>query len=61
MGQILFSLITVMVGATLTMFPTTLFFFAQGNWHLGKRLLAATAVFGFVLAFLLAVRWLVGA
>ena len=42
--------ILVLAGLTIPTFVVTMVLFARGNWHLGKRVLATTAVLGFLLA-----------
>lgn len=53
-GWVVWSTLSV---ATIVLYSTTLALFARGDWHLGKRMLAATATIGFLLAMTIIVRY----
>ena len=50
MKQLLYYAVLFLATMTIPCFVVTLTLFARGNWHLGKRILATTAVLGFLMA-----------
>ena len=53
-GWVIWSTLAVV---TIVLYGTSLVLFARGDWHLGKRMLAATATIGFLLAVTIIVRY----